>query len=130
MTDIEMMIDEIKKFQEKSHNVTNLNKEDEHLIFMCHQNTEKIIYDAIKENGLEIDNKYIHIFTSNYYKPGEVYHVMDKKIKNMLLVSKNIIKPIQENYVTFTTNYTVNGNYNYHYTYTTINKPWDMDIWG
>lgn len=130
MTDIEMMIDEIKKFQEKSHNVTNLNKEDEHLVFMCHQSTEKIIYDAIRENGLEIDDKYIHIFASDYYRPGEVYHVMDKKMKRLILIAKKVITPMKENTMYFTTNYTTNGNYNYNYTYTTITRPGGFDYWG
>lgn len=130
MTDIEMVIDEIKKFQEKQHNVTNINEDSEHLVFLCHQNTEKIVHDAIKENGLEIDNKYIHIFVSNYYSPGEVYLVMDKKVKRMILIAKKIINPVKEKEITFSTNYTVNytinGQYGYYYTCSTIPK---KDLW-
>ena len=124
------MIEEIKKFQEKSHNVTNINEEDEHLLFMCHYNTEKIVHDAIKEHGLEIDSKYIHIFASDYYRPGEVYHVIDKKIKRLMLIARKVIDPSKDNTISLTTNYNINGYSNIsYYTYTTISKPGNMNIW-
>ena len=123
MTDIELTIEEIKKLQQNNTITTEIN---EHLVFLCHSNTEKIIQEALKENGLQIDKSKIHIFISEYYEPGDVYNVTDKKLKRKILKQHGI--EIQEKeYFEFKTYYTYDCGTKYvtntiHYTTTNGNS--------
>jgi hypothetical protein len=119
VTDIEKTIEEIKKLQQNNTITTEIN---EHLVFLCNSNTEKIIQEALKENGLQIDKDKIHIFVSEYYGPGDVYNVTDKKLKRKILKQHGI--EIQEKeYLEFKTYYTYDCGTNNSYTinYTTTN---------
>jgi hypothetical protein len=107
MTDIEKMIEEIRKLY------SNIAYEeiDAHLVFLCHPDTIKIIDVALQEAGIKLREDYIHFYESNYYEPGDVYMVSDRKIKRKIL-KQHGIKVQGDEYVIYKTyyNYDVSGS--------------------
>ena len=133
MTDIEKMLEEIKKFQEKQRDIRTINygtdEVDNHLVFMCHSNTVRIVETALKEAQVQNRDKEIHVFASDYYTPGEVYMVKDKKIKRLMLMGKGIIKKPEKQEYTIYSNYTNYNNYTNNYTITFTNTPYSDGLW-
>ena len=127
MTDIEKMIEEIKKHNEK----VAYSELESHLVFMCHPDTRKIIDTAFKEVGLTIDDKFVHVYESNYYTPGDVYNVTDKKLKRQIL-KQHGIKVQGDEYIMYKTYFNGDGNMNtttINYTYT-IKTNNGFNYWG
>ena len=127
MTDIEKMMKEIKEFNKR----IAYSELDSHLVFMCHSDTRKIIDTAFKEIGLIIDDKNVHIYESNYYTPGDVYMVTDRKLKRQIL-KQHGIKVQGDEYMVYKTYFNSDGNMNtttINYTYTTRTNN-EFNYWG
>jgi hypothetical protein len=112
MTDIEVMIKEIKEFQDKPITKDVL-EVDAHLVFMCHPDTKKLVRTALIENKIDINREFVHIYESKYYTPGDIYTVTDKKIKRKIL-RQHGVKLKDQTIVTYddyyTTYYTTTTN--------------------
>lgn len=107
MTDIEIMIEEIKKFQSK----LRIEEIDSHLVFMCHPDTKKLIKTAFIENKITINREFVHIYESKYYTPGDVYNVTDRKLKREIL-KQHGVQLEGEEYTVYTTYYSYDPNIN------------------
>ena len=129
MTDIELMIEEIKEFNK------NLKYEeiDAHLVFMCHPDTKKLIKTAFAENKITINKEFVHIYESNYYSPGDIYKVTDNKVKRRIL-KQHGLKVQGEEYTIYKTYYnydinTVNITTTYATTSTSSNSTGSIYGW-
>lgn len=127
VTDIEKMLEEIKEFNKR---IAYLEL-DSHLVFMCHPDTKKIVNTALKELNVPMDDEHIHIYESNYYSPGDVYMVTDRKLKRQIL-KQHGIKVQGDEYIMYKTYFNSDGNMNtttINYTYTTRTNH-GFNYWG
>lgn len=110
MTDIEKVIEKIKELN----NSIAYEEINAHLVCMCHFDTVRIIEAALKEAGIELRKDYVHFYASDYYIPGDIYIVTDKKLKREIL-KQHGIKIYDRESMYYDYNYSTNFSYNYTY---------------